>query len=307
MRRIKPLNDYDTASIALTNYCQSKDITYNELAIGITNLHHILNEKGVKKNDRVLITNQNTPLWAMKLAAIVTYGAVAVTIPDQLSPTERAAIMTEAKVVTCLDDINNLDSLLHPTSLRPINIDIFSFSPEDDIIVDYHYDLFGILKAETTQVHQFMQLADDIKTRYNSLRHSRIPSMLLANQASIDAKEVLAALSIGAHITLAGTQPSSGTLLKCLKKYRPHFVYLDAHTAEQLIRDRVLPMLHSVNTPTYMVSSIARRNLMKQARKRMMFALGGCILTVCVTGGKFSPDIETFLQRIQFPYTIIGN
>ena len=305
MKRIKPLNDYNTTNIALTNYSQSRELTYSELAIGITNIHHLLYKKGVQKNDRVLITNQNTALWAMKLAAIVTYGAVAVTVPDRLNSSERTMIIESAQVVTSLDDIDNLEALLFPTSLRPINIDIFSFSLDDDIIVDYRHDLFGILQAETTQVRKFMQLADDIKTRYSSLRHSRTPSMLLANQASIDAKEVLAALSIGAHVTLAGTQPSSGTLLKCLKKYRPHFVYLDAHTAEKLIRDRVMPMLHSANTPSYMMSSITRRNLMKQARKRMMFALGGCILTVCVTGGKFSPDIETFLQRIQFPYQII--
>lgn len=305
MKRIKPLNDYNTTSIALTNYCQSKELTYNELAIGITNIHHLLYKRGVQKNDRVLITNENTALWAMKLAAIVTYGGVAVTAPYRLSPSQQATIITDAHVVTCLDDIDNLDALLCPTGVRPINIDIFSFSLDDDIIIDYRFDLLGILKAETTQVRQFMQLADDIKTRYSSLRHSRTPSMLLANQASIDPKEVLAALSIGAHITLAGTQPSSATLLKCLKKYRPHFVYLDAHTAEKLIRDRVMPMLYSVNKPNHMVSSVTRRNLMKQARKRMMFALGGCLLTVCVTGGKFSPDIETFLQRIDFPYQII--
>ncbi len=305
MKRIKPFNDYETACIALTNYCKGRDLTYNELAVGITNIHNILSTQGVNKNDRVAITNSETEVWAIKLAAIVTYGAVAVIVPHNASNADKEYINNVSAPVLCLDDYDNLDLLLTPSSHRPIRIDIMQFSLDDDIIIDFRRDRSGHLHAATTKVYEFMQLADSIKTRYSSLRHSRIPLMLLANQNSVDAKEVLAALSIGAHVAMAGNQPSSGTLLKCLKHYRPHFVCLDTGTAEQLIRERVLPMLHNPNTPSYMISSIARRNLLKQARKRMMFALGGCILMVSVTGGRFSPDIETFLQRIDFPYQII--
>lgn len=306
MRRIKPLNDYDTNSIALTNYCQSKEITYNELAAGIANVHRILYKKGVSKNDRVAITNAETEIWAIKLAAIVTYGAVAVTLPNKMSEGEKASIIAESGSKTCLDEFEDLDALLGTTNLRPIGIDLRAFSLDDDIIISYRRDLFGTLQSETTKVHQFMQVAENIMMRYSSLRHSRIPSMLLANQESIDAKELLASLSIGAHVTLAGTRPSSGTLLKCLKKYRPHFVYLDSYTAEKLIRDRILPILHTKSAPSIAAnSSLTRRTLLKQARKRMMFALGGCIQIVSVTGGRFSPDIETFLQRINFPYQLV--
>jgi long-chain acyl-CoA synthetase len=305
MKRIKPLIDYETASIALTNYCKGRDISYNDLAVGITNIHNVLYTHGVNKNDHVAITNEETEIWAIKLAAIVTYGAVAVIIPNKASNTDKEYIYNVSSPVICLDEYDNIDKLLLPSNYRPSRIDITKFSLHDDIIIDFRRDRFGKLHAETTKVYEFMQLAETIKTRYSSLRHSRIPLMLVANQKSVDAKEVLAALSIGAHIAMAGSHPSSGTLLKCLKHYRPHFVYLDTSTAERLIRERVLPMLHNPTIPTHMMSSIARRNLLKQARKRMMFALGGCILMVSVTGGRFSPDIETFLQRIDFPYQII--
>ena len=305
MKRIKPLNDYETATIALTNYCKGRDLTYNELAVVITHINHILSTHGVSKNDRVAITNEETEAWAIKLAAIVTYGAVAVIVPNQASNTDKEYINNVSAPVMSLDGYDSLEQLLNTPTRRPVRINIMQFSLDDDIIIDFRRDRCGQLHAVTTKVYEFMQLAETIKTRYSSLRHSRIPLMLLANQNSVDAKEVLAALSIGAHIAMAGSQPSSGTLLKCLKHYRPHFVCLDTSTAERLIRERVLPMLHNPNTPSHMMSSIARRNLMKQARKRMMFALGGCILMVSVTGGRFSPDIETFLQRIDFPYQII--
>ena len=129
--------------------------------------------------------------------------------------------------------------------------------------------------------------------------------MLMANRESMEAVEVLASLSIGAHISLAGARPSESALLKCLKKCRPHFVYLDARTAERLIRSRIYPMLQNPSNTSLMRCSHTRRTMLKQVRKRMMFALGGCILSVSVTGGHFSSDIESFLQKIDFPYQLV--
>jgi len=304
MKRIKPLNDYADSKIALSNYCQGFDISYDQLGIGITNLHHILYKKGVCKNDHIILDEKDSAVWAIKLAAIVTYGAVAVTVPSNINAEERANIIAQSDVKASLDEVNDLSQLLCADHMHPVYIDIDKFSDSDDIVINYCRSYSGHMQPTTTKVKEFMQLADEIRARYARLRHSRLPSMLLANQACIDPLEVLASLSIGAHVTLAGSQPSSGTLLKCLKHYRPHFVYLDARTAEKLIRERIFPMLHP-DTPAYMMNSITRRNLLKQARKRMMFALGGCILMVCVTGGKFSPDIQSFLQRIDFPYQVL--
>lgn len=301
MKRIRPTYDFNANDTALTNFSMGQTMTYAQLAIGISDIHKLLYNKGVRKGDHVLLTNDGTPEWVTRLAGIVTYGAVAVVIPTNTNSIERADIKQRDNIVF---DFNTLDTDTHIDG-KEVYIDIFSFSLKDDIIVDYSYNEFGFLSSATTKVYEFMQLADDIKRRYMKIRHSRTPSMLLANKDCMNAKEILASLSIGAHITLAGVNPTSGTLLKCLKKCRPHFVHLDTRTAETLIRNRVFPMLYNPEMKLYTTSSHARRTMLKQVRKRMMFALGGCILIVSVTGGRFSPDIEQFLQKIEFPYSIL--
>lgn len=301
MKRLRPAYDFNASDIALTNFSMGEQLTYAQLAIAISDIHKLLCNKGVKKGDNVLVTNNGTPNWVMRLAGIVTYGTVAVVVPNNITGYERDRIIAENDVVLDFDNIST-ESMSED---QPIDIDIFSFSLKDNIIVDYTYNEFGYLASTTTKVYEFMQLAEDIKRRYMKIRHSRTPSMLLANKECMNAKEILASLSIGAHITLAGTNPTSGTLLKCMKKYRPHFVHLDTKTAEALIRNRVFPMMYNPEMKNYMTSSHARRTMLKQIRKRMMFALGGCILIVSVTGGRFSPDIEQFLQKIEFPYNIM--
>ncbi|GEM_PF-5172667 len=301
MKRIRPTHDFNANDIALTNFSMGQQLTYAQLAIGLSDIHNLLYNIGAKKGDKVLITNYGTPEWVIQLAGVVTYGAVAVVVPNNVTGFERNKIVSENNVIFDFDRHN-----MHATNeTHAIDIDIFSFSLKDNIIIDYTYNEFGYLVSATTKVYEFMQLAEDIKRRYMKIRHSRTPSMLLANKECMNAKEILASLSIGAHITLAGTNPTSGTLLKCMKKYRPHFVHLDTKTAEALIRNRVFPMMYNPEMKNYMTSSHARRTMLKQIRKRMMFALGGCILIVSVTGGRFSPDIEQFLQKIEFPYNIM--
>ena len=299
MKRIKPTYDFNANDIALTNFSMGETITYAQLAIGISNIHKILYYNNVGKGDHILLVNDGTPEWVTRLAGIVTYGAVAVIIPNNLSSYERADIITREGI---REDIDLSDKSGKNTTHEAIDIDIFKFTLNDDIIIDYTYNEFGFLSPTRTKVYEFMQLAEDIKRRYMKIRHSRMPSMLLANRECMNAKEILASLSIGSHITLAGTHPTSGALLRCLKKCRPHFVYLDTKTAENMIRERVFPIMKDPDMKHYMNSSHARRTMLKQVRKRMMFALGGCILIVSVTGGRFSPEVEQFLQKIEFPY-----
>ncbi len=298
MKRIKPTNDFNANEVALTNYSTGDTMTYAQLAISISHIHQILYNNGVKKGEHILLSNNGTPTWVAHLAGVVTYGAVAVIVPSKLSNYELSDIKERENII----DLDLSGSGRLHTSHEDIDIDIFKFTLNDDIIVDYSYNDFGFLSPTRTKVYEFMKLAEDIKRRYMKIRHSRMPSMLLANRDCMNAKDILASLSIGSHITLAGMNPTSGTLLQCLKKCRPHFVYLDTKTAENMIRERIFPIIKDPDKKSYMSSSHARRTMLKQVRKRMMFALGGCITIVSVTGGRFSPEVEQFLQKIEFPY-----
>lgn len=313
MKGVKNLLKFNGKETALTNYTIGEDLNYCQLTEGIVYIHQLLAQHGISAHDRVLITNEGTAEWAIKLVGAVTYGAVAVVIPDGVDDGARSCLMAESNAMLDFDSIELDKDFTNMKGETPADFSVRDFSLSDVIMIDYTKDLAwrkflgnDELKHETVRVSDVIKAARGIKTRYESLRHSRIPSLFLANNSCIDATDVLAAFSIGAHLTLAGTRPSSGTMLKCVKKCRPHFVYLDKNTAERMIRERVYPLMYNSDTSAYMRSAHARRTIYKQIRKRMMFALGGCLMIVCVTGGnRFSPDIESFLQKIDFPYQMV--
>lgn len=306
MKGLRRFLRFNGGEIALTNYTTSEDLTYSQLTMGIVYVHRLISESGIKRGDKILISNDGTAGWAIKLVGAVTYGLVAIGIPCDLDEDSIDLLKKRTDVKLDFNDIDIKGVKEIMLNGMPVEFNVCDYALNDLIMRNYTHTKNGELQFEEVKVSDIFRAARVIRNMYESLRHSRIPSLFLANCDCIDAVDVLASLSIGAHLTLAGIKPSSATVLKCVKKCRPHFVYLDINTAERLIRERIYPMLHNPDTQVYMRSAHTRRTMLKQIRKRMMFALGGCLMTVWVTGStELSPDIESFLQKIDFPYQFV--
>ncbi len=306
MKGLRKFLRFNGGEIALTNYTTSEDLTYSQLTMGIVHVHKLLSQNDIKRGDKILISNDGTAEWAIKLVGAVTYGLVAIGIPCDLDRDTIDLLKTKNDVKLDFNDIDIKGDGRIKTNGIPVDFNVCDYALNDLIMKNSTHTKNGELQFEDVRVSDIFRAARIIRNMYESLRHSRIPSLFLANCDCIDAVDVLASLSIGAHLTLAGTKPSSATVLKCVKKCRPHFVYLDINTAERMIRERIYPMLYNPANQEYMRSAHTRRTMLKQIRKRMMFALGGCLMTVWVTGStELSPDIESFLQKIDFPYQFV--
>jgi len=65
------------------SFVDESPISYKEMGTRVNTLSHILQEKGIKKGDKVAILGKNSPNWAIAYFSAVTMGAIAVTIlPD---------------------------------------------------------------------------------------------------------------------------------------------------------------------------------------------------------------------------------
>ncbi len=306
MKGLRRFLKFNGDEIALTNYTTSEDLTYSQLTMGIVYVHRLLSLGGIKRGDKILISNDGTAEWAIKLVGAVTYGLAVIGVPCDLDEETTNLLKKKNDVKLDFNDIDIKGDSGTVSNGIPADFNVCDYALNDFIMRNYTHTKIGELQFADVKVSDIFRAARVIRSMYESLRHSRNPSLFLANCDCIDAVDVLASLSIGAHLTLAGTKPSSATILKCVKKCRPHFVYLDINTAEKMIRERIYPILYNPDTQVYMRSAHTRRTMLKQIRKRMMFALGGCLMTVWVTGSnELSPDIESFLQKIDFPYQFV--
>ena len=255
-------------------------------------------EAGIKKGDRIGIVNDNSIEWIVNLMSTITYGACAIVFPAN---SQISDLTNQANIKMMIDEINGIyideDNEHDWVSAVTDN----TLSGNDEVIINYKTNNFGQTITQTITVQDIAVATETVSEKYAGMRLTRNLTILTdGNNNATNLSDLLASLSLGASITMV-SKSDEDTILKCIKKNRPHLINIESTIAEQLIRKDILPLF---STP--MISSHTRRAFMKQVKKQMMYGLGGCVLCLNVFGSKFSPDIEHLLQKIQFPYQIFA-
>lgn len=295
MKRYEPTVCYNENEIALSEYTTGKVMTYGDLANEIANVHAILSSKGIRKGDKILLISDSTIEWASIITGIATYGAVAVSIESGATQQDVEKVMELSGAKATYDELC-YDSEEEPCEEMAINF--LNFGNDDTIFENYSLKNGEVRKESVIDVKAFTNIVATIETQYSDKRLSRNLSTLMASTNYCNALEILVSLSMGAHITIVGKESSADTIMKCVKKNRPHFINIDSSFVENLVRENLQPLMQN---QTY-GSSHTHRTILKQVRKQIIYGLGGCIMRVNISGNRLSPDIEHLLQKIQFPY-----
>ena len=116
--------------------------------------------------------------------------------------------------------------------------------------------------------------------------------------------DMLAPLAAGSHITLLGHIPSAKVLNKELQGVHPHVVCTVPRILEQLTRKEVLERMQTGAVRLASLVPAMNSLIEPAARKILTHAFGGEIRLVIVGGAPLNREIEHFLLRIRFPFTV---
>jgi len=116
-------------SPAFTNYGKNT-LTFGQVAENIEMLHILLQEAGVKKNDKIVLCGKNSAEWAASFIAIGTYDAVMVPLLNDFT-IESVQNLTNHSDATAIFTEPEIWNKLDPTQMPKINIaiNIQDFTP----------------------------------------------------------------------------------------------------------------------------------------------------------------------------------
>lgn len=135
-------------------------------------------------------------------------------------------------------------------------------------------------------------------------RESRALAFLPLAHAYGCAFDMLTPLAVGSHVTLLGKTPSPRILLKALSEVRPHLVICVPLILEKIYKNQILPLI-SKGTMRWTLAVPFLDNLIyAKIRKKLIDAFGGEFEEVIVGGAPLNPEVEEFLQKIKFPFTV---
>jgi len=142
-----------------------------------------------------------------------------------------------------------------------------------------------------------------LKSRLH-FRGSRNVSFLPLAHAYGCAFDLLVPLAAGTHITLLGKLPTPKLLLKAFSQVRPNLIICVPLILEKIYRNKLRPILEKAAIRNMLRIPGINKMIYRKIRTQLIEAFGGEFEEVIVGGAPLNHEVENFLHRIGFPFTV---
>jgi len=133
---------------------------------------------------------------------------------------------------------------------------------------------------------------------------SRVLSFLPLAHAYGCAFDMLTPLAVGSHITLFGRLPSPKLLVKAMQDVRPNLIVTVPLILEKIYKNQIVPMITKQTMRWALAIPLLDKAIYSKIRNRLVEAFGGEFEEVIVGGAPLNKEVEEFLHRIKFPFTV---
>ncbi|MCM1067024.1 MAG: AMP-binding protein [Muribaculaceae bacterium] len=133
---------------------------------------------------------------------------------------------------------------------------------------------------------------------------SRALSFLPLAHAYGCAFDMLVPLAVGSHVTLLGKTPTPAVLLKALRQVRPSLIICVPLILEKIYRKVVVPQITRKPVRWVLAVPMLDKAVYSLIRSKLVEAFGGAFEEVIVGGAALNHEVEEFLARIKFPFTV---
>ena len=328
---------------ALTNY-QGMTLAYRDVARRIAKLHIAFEQCGLQKGDKVAICSRNQANWGVSFLAAITYGAVAVPILHEFKAGNihylvnhsearvlfvdeviweglSAEEMPDLAVVVQINTfkflyVANLDlasvrehlneefGRRYPNNFEPENMNYYEDSADELAIINYTSGTSGFSKGVMLPYRAlYSNIEFAAKDACPMLKAGmNVVSMLPTAHMYGMMFEFLFEMTIGMHVHFLSRVPSPKIIMQAFQEIHPDIIIAVPLVIEKVYKMKLKPLIDKTriyrNIP-FLGNSIERRFCTELTN-----AFGGRFEEVILGGAAFNPEVERFLHRIGFHYTV---
>lgn len=133
---------------------------------------------------------------------------------------------------------------------------------------------------------------------------SRALSFLPLAHAYGCAFDMLVPLAVGTFITIFGKAPTPKLLLKAFSEVKPNLVICVPLILEKIYRKQIVPMITKRAIRWALAVPFIDNAIYVKIRNKLVEAFGGQFEEVIIGGAPLNSEVEQFLYRIKFPFTV---
>ncbi len=304
----------------------SKFMNYSQMHKAIQSVQLKLQQKGIKKGDKVALFAANSPQWAVSYFAVVSMGAIVVPMLSELQENEVENILSHSETslifvskrlenkihqdkYSDLKEIILIDELLNDCcydEIAPNEYDLSAVDENDTAAILYTSGSTGTPKAVMLS-HK--NLISNTLQAYNVQPVSskdRFLSVLPLAHTYENTLGLLLPVLNGASITYLKKPPTASVLLPAMKRTKPTMMLTVPMVIEKVVRKQVFEKFENGNKFNRLVYNFlpTRKIINYLAGKQLKKAFGGHLKFFGIGGAKLDAKVESFLKDARFPYAI---
>lgn len=328
---------------AMTDY-KGATLQYKDVARKIEKMHILFEHAGIKKGDKIALCGRNSANWTATFLGVITYGAVAVPILHEFKADNVHNIVnhSEARMLFVGDqvwenfneaamphlegiiELKNFDLVVsrsqrltyarehlneefgkrYPYRFRAENVSYRREEPEELAVINYTSGTTGYSKGVMLPYRSIISNVVHIHKKVGLKPGDNVVSMLPLGHIFGLVFDFIYGVTVGAHLWFLTRMPSPKIIAESFAEIRPRVIACVPLIVEKIFKKNILPKVDNKLGKLLLKLPIVSDKIKEQIRTQAMEVFGGNFIEIVIGGAPFNPEVEAFLRKINFPYTI---
>lgn len=328
---------------AMTDY-KGATLQYKDVARKIEKMHILFEHAGIKKGDKIALCGRNSANWTATFLGVITYGAVAVPILHEFKADNVHNIVnhSEARMLFVGDqvwenfneaamphlegiiELKNFDLVVsrsqrltyasehlneefgkrYPCRFRAENVSYRREEPEELAVINYTSGTTGYSKGVMLPYRSIISNVVHIHKKVGLKPGDNVVSMLPLGHIFGLVFDFIYGVTVGAHLWFLTRMPSPKIIAESFAEIRPRVIACVPLIVEKIFKKNILPRVDNKLGKLLLKLPIVSDKIKEQIRTQAMEVFGGNFIEIVIGGAPFNPEVEAFLRKINFPYTI---
>ena len=215
-----------------------------------------------------------------------------------------ALVSRNEKLTYAFEHRNAIYGQRYPKNFRPKHICYRKDRPEELAIINYTSGTTGYSKGVMLP---YRSIWSNVAYCFEMLpvkAGDHIVSMLPMGHVFGMVYDFLYGFSAGAHIYFLTRMPSPKIIAQSFAEIKPRVISCVPLIVEKIIKKDILPRVDSKIGKLLLKVPIINDKIKSLARQAAMEIFGGNFDEIIIGGAPFNAEVEAFLKKIGFPYTI---
>ena len=328
---------------AMTDY-KGATLQYKDVARKIEKMHILFEHAGIKKGDKIALCGRNSANWTATFLGVITYGAVAVPILHEFKADNVHNIVnhSEARMLFVGDqvwenfneaamphlegiiELKNFDLVVsrsqrltyarehlneefgkrYPCRFRAENVSYRREEPEELAVINYTSGTTRYSKGVMLPYRSIISNVVHIHKKVGLKPGDNVVSMLPLGHIFGLVFDFIYGVTVGAHLWFLTRMPSPKIIAESFAEIRPRVIACVPLIVEKIFKKNILPKVDNKLGKLLLKLPIVSDKIKEQIRTQAMEVFGGNFIEIVIGGAPFNPEVEAFLRKINFPYTI---